>query len=187
MRMARTGTRGYWLLIGRAPTPPLQRKAINNCEQIKPFFLPSGLAWALSSIGLSTCSERFCPSSSSSFPTPYRATRPSRTPFRLFPLSLLLLFSPARCFPRLAFIERFRFVRAVSHDSRHCVRYFTSSFLLFIPLLSYSESSFQSHIIFISRSERITEVFHAKFNCFITQEILFKNYNYCCICIIQEL
>lgn len=30
---------GYWLLIGRSLTPELQRKAINNCEQIKPFFL----------------------------------------------------------------------------------------------------------------------------------------------------
>lgn len=65
MRMARTGTRGYWLLIGRAPTPLLQRKAINNCEQIKPFFLPSGLAWALSASGLA-----LAPSASVSLPLP---------------------------------------------------------------------------------------------------------------------
>lgn len=44
---------GYWLLIGRTPTPALQRKAINNCEQIKPFFLPWVLAWALSSLARS--------------------------------------------------------------------------------------------------------------------------------------
>jgi len=148
MRMARTGTRGYWLLIGRAPTPPLQRKAINNCEQIKPFFLPSGLAWALSASGLALARSASVP-----LPLPpsrflTAQTRLSRTTlFYLFPLSLRLFFSPGRCFPWFAFIERFRFVRAVSHDSHHCVRYFTVfPFFLFILLflvlfrIQFSES-----------------------------------------------